>query len=60
MADLGEVGNSLSPTPLPVWCLLSHAKKPGRASCSLCWTTTRWELMTWKGRPSYHSAGCLD
>ncbi|GAB5581323.1 protein unc-13 homolog D isoform X1 [Prionailurus iriomotensis] len=31
------------------WCLLSRAGRTELASCSRCWTMTRWGLMTWKG-----------
>ncbi|XP_062071428.1 protein unc-13 homolog D isoform X2 [Lepus europaeus] len=51
--------SSLLPLDSNAWCPLSHARGMGRACCSPCWTTTRWVLTTWKGRPSCHSAPCL-
>lgn len=55
-----HVGQAAEPgsAPRPAWCLLSRARRMGRAFCSRCWITTRWGLMTLKGRPSCRCARC--
>ncbi|XP_043317014.1 protein unc-13 homolog D isoform X3 [Cervus elaphus] len=50
--------SNLLPLDSNAWCPLSRARRTGRASCSRCWTTTRWGPMTWRGRPSCRCAPC--
>ncbi|KAI2585112.1 unc-13 homolog D, partial [Homo sapiens] len=50
--------SSLLPLDSNAWCLLSRAARLGHASCSPCWTTTRWGPTTWKARPSCRCVRC--